>query len=132
MKISKENILGYLFSVVAIIFILYLVIGGSIKQKSLDLNKEYLNAIVIDSFFTIRQTDYFRYKFFVERKEFIGSGEYYYPPVVGDTILIVYDKTNPNNNSFWRDYETRKKEQPYVIPVLLFLGFSLWWAYKDK
>ena len=105
MKNLKDTIL-WLFSIICGIFLAYLLIGGIIKQRSLDKNLEYSKAIVIDHFYTVRYTDYFSYEFFVEEKKYQGSGKHY--PAsdtlpVGDTITVVYDKTNPDNNRPERD-----------------------------
>ena len=105
MKNLKDTIL-WLFSIICGIFLAYLLIGGIIKQRSLDKNLEYSKAIVIDHFYTVRYTDYFGYEFFVEEKKYQGSGKHY--PAsdtlsVGDTITVVYDKTNPDNNRPERD-----------------------------
>ena len=105
MKNLKDTIL-WLFSIICGIFLAYLLIGGIIKQRSLDKNLEYSKAIVIDHFYTVRYTDYFSYEFFVEEKKYQGSGKHY--PAsdtlsVGDTITVVYDKTNPVNNRPERD-----------------------------
>lgn len=104
-KNLKETVL-WLFSIICGIFLAYLLIGGIIKQRSLDKNLEYSKAIVIDHFYTVRYTDYFSYEFFVEEKKYQGSGKHY--PAsdtlsVGDTITVVYDKTNPDNNRPERD-----------------------------
>lgn len=106
MKNLKYPIL-WLISITCGIFLAYLLIGGIIKKRSLDKNLKYSKAIVIDHFFTVRHTDYFSYEFFVEEKKYQGSGKHYptgYALSVGDTITVVYDKTNPDNNRPERDY----------------------------
>lgn len=106
MKNIKDAIL-WLFSIICGVFLTYLLIGGIIKKQSLDKNLEYSKAIVIDHFFTIKYTDYFSYEFFVEDKTYQGSGKYYPKSgalSVGDTIIVVYDKTKPDNNIPERDY----------------------------
>ncbi len=105
MKKLKDTIL-WIFSIICGIFLAYLVIGGIIKKQSLDENLEYSKAVVVDHFYTVRYTNYFSYEFFVEEKKYQGSGKHY--PAsdtlsVGDTITVVYDKTNPDNNRPERD-----------------------------
>jgi hypothetical protein len=105
MKKLKDTVL-WLLSIICGIFLAYLVIGGIIKKQSLDENLEYSKAVVVDHFYTVRYTDYFSYEFFVEEKKYQGRGKYY--PAsdtlsVGDTITVVYDKTNPDNNRPERD-----------------------------
>ena len=81
------------------IFVFYLLIGAIHKKHSLDKNRVRSKAIV-DDFFSIRYTDFFGYHFWVDGKEYQGSG-WYYPESdtlsVGDTVIIYYDSTNPNN-----------------------------------
>lgn len=106
MKNLKDSIF-WLFGIICMIFVAYLLIGSIIKKQSLDKNLEYSKAIVIDHFFTIRYSHYFSYEFFVEEKKYQGSGKHYPKSdalSVGDTITVVYDKTNPNNNRTERDY----------------------------
>ena len=106
MKNLKDSILWLITIICGGIFA-YLLIGGIIKKQSLDKNFGFSKAIVIDHFYTIRCTDFFSYEFFVGDKKYQGSG-YYYPKSdtlsVGDTIIVVYDKTNPDNNKPERDY----------------------------
>lgn len=102
-----KNAVLWLFSISCGIFIAYLLVGGIIKERSLEKNLKYTKAIVIDHFFTIRYTDFFSYRFYVGDNEYQGSGQYY--PAsdtlsVGDTIIVVYDKKNPDNNKPKRDF----------------------------
>ena len=100
MKKLKDSIL-WLFSIICGVFLAYLLIGGIIKKQSLDKNLEYSKAIVIDYFYTIRYTHFFSYEFFVGDNKYQGRGKYHPKSdtlSVGDTIIVVYDKTNPSNN----------------------------------
>ena len=106
MKNLKDSIL-WLFSIICWVFLAYLLIGGIIKKQSLYKNLECSKAIVIDHFYTIRYNDFFSYEFFVGDNKYQGSGNYYPKSdalSVGDTITVVYDKTNPDNNIPERDY----------------------------
>ena len=105
MKKLKDTIL-WILSIICGIFLAYLVIGGIIQKQSLDENLENSKAVVVDHFYTVRYTNFFSYDFFVEEKKYQGSGKHY--PAsdtlsVGDTITVVYDKTNPDNNRPERD-----------------------------
>ncbi|RGN32271.1 DUF3592 domain-containing protein [Bacteroides oleiciplenus] len=127
--------ISYSFGIVAILFISYLVIGGFIKKQSLGRNIEYAKAIIIDHFYTIRYTDFFSYKFSVNGQEYHGSG-WHYPDSdtfsVGDTIRVVYDKVNPDNNKTYRDYIYSQKESPFIIPVLILMVLLPLWRYRKK
>jgi hypothetical protein len=105
---SKKDIILWLFSAVLIIFIAYILIGGIHKKKSLDSNMEYYKA-VISGFSTGPGLRYYLdYEFNLGSNLYQGSGKHYPKSdtlSVGDTIFIVYDKTNPNNNRPYRDYE---------------------------
>lgn len=105
MKLSLKNKILYLVSFVIFLFIIYLIIGGFLKKKSLKDNIEYTNAAVIE-FTQIRYTKLFRYVFCIDGKTHYGSGRYYPESdniSVGDSILIVFDKTNPENSKAARD-----------------------------
>ena len=88
------------------IFVFYLLIGAIHKKHSLDKNRVRSKAIV-DDFFSIRYTDFFGYHFWVDGKEYQGSG-WYYPESdtlsMGDTVIIYYDSTTPDNNKLEREY----------------------------
>ena len=79
------------FDIVGGVFILYLIIGATHKKHSLDKNRVRSKAIV-DDFFSIRYTDFFGYHFWVDGKEYQGSG-WYYPESdtlsVGDTVIMI-------------------------------------------
>lgn len=104
---KSENIVVYLLTIIGIIFVFYLQIEAVIKKRSLDRNLEYSRAVIVDFSSGPRMRYYLDYNFFIEEKEYQGSGKYY--PAsdtlsVGDTITVVYDRTNPDNNRPERDY----------------------------
>lgn len=107
MKTSIKDIILGTFSVIGMSFVLFLLIAGYFKRRSLDKNLEFSKAVIIDDFKTIKNTQYLGYKFMIKDKEYHGSGRYYPDTdtfAVGDTIVIFYDRTNPDNNTTWRDY----------------------------
>ncbi len=103
---KHKTIFWIFFDIVGGVFILYLIIGTIHKKHSLDKNRVRSKAIV-DDFFSIRYTDFFGYHFWVDGKEYQGSG-WYYPESdtlsMGDTVIIYYDSTNPDNNKLEREY----------------------------
>lgn len=101
---TKDKIL-YLFSFVTLLIVLYLLVGGFLKKKSLENKIEYTNAAITE-FTQIRYAKFFRYVFCINGKTYYGSGRYYPDSdsiSVGDSILIIFDKTNPENNKAARD-----------------------------
>ena len=105
---KKSDIFLGVFNVICILFLLGLLIGGFVKKWQLDKNAKYTNAIVIDHFYSIRQSDFFSYTFLVDTIHYNGSGRYY-PKVdrfgVGDTIPIIYCSVNPRFNEPLREYK---------------------------
>lgn len=104
-KSPKDAFLLFII-IISWAFFAYFLIGETLKTQSLYKNLKYTKAIVIDDFFGIRQTNYFRYEFCVDEKMYRGRGVYYPKQEtisVGDTITIGYDKTNPDNSTFVRD-----------------------------
>ncbi len=105
-KINFKKTISWTIIIILWFFIAYLLIGGSLKQRSLKMHKKETIAVIYE-FISIRYTDYFRYEFVIDSKLYKGSG-YHYKNIdkvsVGDSICIVYDKTNPNNNKSCRDF----------------------------
>lgn len=135
MKASRKNILLYLFSFILIIYMGYLIFGEVIKRNSLNKNVEYTDAVIVDFSSGPRMRCYLDCNFFVNGKEYHGGG-WHYPDSdtfsVGDTIRVVYDKVNPDNNKTYRDYIYSQKERPFIIPVLILMVLLPLWRYRKK
>lgn len=68
------------------------------------------------------------YKFFVNEQEFHGSGKHYPKDdtfSIGDTVIIVYDRLNPDNSKTYRDYVSSQEEAPFIMPFLILAGLLL-------
>ena len=92
-------------NVILVPLILYITIVGYLSYSSLSKNKEFARA-VITNFSTIKNRNYLEYIFLLDTTVYEGEGRYFPRKdsfVIGDTIVIVYDKTNPKNNRPWRD-----------------------------
>lgn len=104
---KKETIFMYVIGIVCFAFLAFIVIYPLVLRRSLDNNLEYTNAIVTGDTFVKRADHYFGYRFTVGKDEYKGWGFNYIRTEVfseGDTVLVVYDRTNPNNNSLYRSY----------------------------
>lgn len=99
-KKNVKDIIWIIIGTVLTIVFIIIVVGGIVKKKSLYDNAECAKAVVIDHFFSIRKGKYFSYVFIINKTKYSGSAQYYksYNIAVGDTINVIYDKTNPNNN----------------------------------
>lgn len=107
MKEKLANILTWSITIILASAIAYLVIRSLIRRQSLNKNWEYAEAVVMDHFFRIRYTHYFSYKFSVGENEYQGEGRYFSENdtiSAGDTITVIYDRTDPNNSATLRDY----------------------------
>jgi hypothetical protein len=52
---------------------------------------------------------------------------------IGDSILVVYDTTNPRNNHTWRCWEDTKFWYKYIFPPLIALiSLYYWWKWRRK
>ena len=135
MKISKKNAVGWTFSAILFALVLYIAIGGIRKNKFLHGNREHTEAIIVDFYSGPRLSYYLGYEFFVEETKYQGSGNHY-PKTdnlfVGDTIVIVYDKTKPDNNASIRDYERTQEELPFIILFLILITWLVWRLYRKK
>ena len=112
---KTKNIIAWIIAVIGFGFLAYILVGGILLKRQLDNNLESTNAVVIDQFHSIRQTNYFCYSFYVDTIQFEGSG-YYYPNSdtfgVGDSIEIVYSSVNPSNNEPKRQYRRHSIIKP--------------------
>ena len=104
-SVCKKYLIEY--SVALIIFVPALTFGY-IKYNKLKNNIEYTKAIVIGNFTQIRRGYYFGYEFSVKGVRYKGRGQYN-PKIdkiiVGDSVAIVYDKSDPDNNKTLRRYK---------------------------
>lgn len=106
MKLTKKDKFNYvLFAIICISTCSFLLYDYS-KLTSLKSNLEYAKAIITDISKGTKGRRYIDYIFFVNKKQYKGYGKHYLKSdtfLIGDTILIVYDKTNPGNNRTYRD-----------------------------
>jgi len=132
----KKNELPFLIlAILFIAFCVFLLLVNVRKVKSLERNSEYTNAVILDFSFGSRGRYYLDYDYFVNGKEYHGSGKYYPGSdlfSVGDTIEIVYDRTNSDSSMPLRDYENSRYEKPFIIPTFIFIGLLIWWVYRKK
>ena len=108
MKTIKKDILLYSFSFILVIYFGYLIFVKVVERNSLDKNVEYVDAVIVDFSSGPRMRSYLDYKFFVKEKVYYGSGKHYHISdtlSIGDTVVVVYDRMNPNNNKTYRDYK---------------------------
>lgn len=101
---KKSNRIYYLFAFLCVIIIVCIFNQASSTDVS---NAKCAKAIVIDDFYGVRYTDYFSYVFIANDTVYKGSGHYYKDSdafSVGDTVTIVYDSNNPDNNIPLRSY----------------------------
>lgn len=106
-KIKKQEIIPLSLAVVFIASIFCFMVYKLSKNKSLSDNLEYSCATIINFSSGPRMRYYLDYVFFIGEKKYQGSGRY--NPAsdtfsVGDTIIVVYDRKNPDNNKPKRDY----------------------------
>lgn len=75
MKIAKQEIIPILMGLVFVSFCGYVLIMDSIREYSLKKKLEYSYAIATGDFFSIRYTDFFRYRFCINGKFYVGRGK---------------------------------------------------------
>lgn len=94
---SKEDRKLHLIIIAMAIVIVLLGINGLRNSFLLRKNPVKVKAVVT-KIYTTRQTDYYDYIFVVNNISYDGSEVYNNTLFVGDTIDIIYQKTNPKNN----------------------------------
>lgn len=84
----------------------YIYESSYIPNKSLKNNKTSVRAIVLPKKARIKHAEYYFYEYSVDNKKYIGRGRYHLNEsvTVGDTIIIVYDKKNPDYSKTMNDY----------------------------
>lgn len=135
MKISIKDKVLYSICFIVFVFLVYLIIGAVFKIRSLTANLEFTNAVISGFSTGTRAKCYINYSFFVDDIKYQGGGKHYIKTdtfSIGDTILIVYDSKNPKSSQPYRDYKRSKKEEPFIIPFFILLGWFIWWAYRKK
>lgn len=113
--IKKEDTMQVIFPILVILIVALLVQNGP-KEKSLSDNLMYAKAAIVD-FYGIKSGRYLKFIYYVDGKQYFGSG-HHYPKSdtfsIGDSIRIVYDKTNPEYSKPSRDHRAG-----YPIDMLL-------------
>jgi len=104
---KRKDIIFYLISAVLFIFTAYICIGGFLKQSSLRKNGKDIDAVIVRLHEGSRGWNSLYYHYFIDDVKYQGSGRYY-PKTdvlsIGDTIVIVYDKTNLSSSKPLRDF----------------------------
>ncbi len=137
-KLSKLDKLVIILAIPIAIFIIYGIVIAFINKTSLSNNIEYTYAVVDSIHSSVRGRMRLHYDFLVKESQIRGTGTYYAKNIdvsIGDSIPVVYDNTNPENNQWLRNYNTDKWFLPRAIPILLLTGlyyFWKWWRKKKK
>lgn len=104
----QEGVLLKVFLFILIVFMSYVLFVEITKINSLDKNIEYTNAVIVGFSTGVRGSRWIDYKFFINDKEYHDNGRHYPKSdtlSIGDTIAVVYDRTNPDNSRTYRDYK---------------------------
>ena len=104
---KRKDIILYLFSGILFIFTSYILIGGFFKQLSLSKNGKDIDAVIIRLHEGSKGWNSLYYNYFINDIKYQGSGRYYPKSdtlSIGDTIIIIYDKTNHASSKPVRDF----------------------------
>ena len=104
----RKHELPFLFiAALFIILCVFLLYTDIQKEKSLRANFEYTHAVILSFSSGPRGRYYLDYNYFVNGIKYQGSGKHYPKSdilSIGDTIVVVFDKTNPVNSRPERDF----------------------------
>ncbi len=133
-KISKWDWIAYAFCLAVFVFLGYSYIRMNVSDRSLAENLVHAEAVVIDDFSTFKYDKYFGYEFSVNGKTYRDKGKYYPSDslLVGDTVAIVYDGSDPDVSWTYRGYVYHQKEKPFIIPILIGIVLLTWWRVRRK
>jgi hypothetical protein len=127
-KKTIDKIIGYSILAIGICCLSIFMIKGYTENHDILENKEYNQAKIID-IYRIRYSDYCKYSFHVKASIYYGTGKYYAGyGNIGDSIKIVYNKTNPSNNKTeegLKNYNTLK-----ILSLFVILASLLWWRFR--
>ena len=107
MKIQSKDFILYLFSAIGFIFVAYILIGGFLKQSSLRRNGKEIDAVIERFHEGSRGWNSIYYYYFINEVKYQGGGMYYPKSdtlSIGDTIIVIYDKTNFSSSKPERDF----------------------------
>lgn len=95
-----KNAIGWILLLAASLFVMLAAAWGVKNKLSLDRNAYKVEAVV-DTFYNLGTSFYYKYEFEVDGIFYDGSSPCPSSPNfnVNDTIAVVYDKTNPKNNT---------------------------------
>jgi hypothetical protein len=126
---KKIDVFSYFIAFVLILGLAFLTIKGCREQNSIDNNIAYTKAQIME-IYKVRFSTYCSYQFMIDSTLYKGDAAYYGKfGLVGDSIVIVYDKTNPSNNkseTSFEDYSIFK-----ILLLYLFMIILSWWGLKD-
>lgn len=102
---KKENLFIVILAVIGSLWYIHIIYTDMRDDNSLKRHKEFVIGI-IQKFHKSKNNNYLDYTFTIDSITYEGSG-FHYPKwdtyVIGDSIPIVYDTTNPRNNKPYRD-----------------------------
>jgi hypothetical protein len=127
-KISNADKVIIILMSIGLVWGGFWVVGAIRQNRSLSANLTHAEAVVIDDFSTFKFTKLFGYEFSVNGKTYRDKGKYYPSDslMVGDTVSIVYDSSNPSNGATYRGYVSHQKEKPFTIPILILVLLISW------
>ena len=93
--IDEDHICAALFIAIFAFYIPHILI----QNNELEKNKAYAVGVIYEIAHGSKSTTFYRYRFCVNGKLFIGrEGKGVSKIVIGDSIIIKYDRLNPQNN----------------------------------
>ena len=94
-----------------IILFIFFAVWGYIKKESLENNDVYVKGIITGTNTGSRGSNYLDFEFYLDEKKIISSVPLSWCKEckAGDTIIVKFDRTNPNNNTFLKKLPKGKK-----------------------
>jgi len=117
----KNKDIGRILLLAAALFVFLAAAKGVKNKYSLDRNASIVEAVV-DTFYNIGTSFYYKYELVVDGISYEGSSTCSSSPNinVNDTIIVVYDKTNPKNNTALIRYKQifyKKRDHSYLTSI---------------
>lgn len=131
MCMNKKGIISIIMWIIVTIIIGSLIlftVKGCNDHNEVAKNKVFIKARIND-IYTVRYSDYCAYSFQYRGAHYYGTGRYYSNyGHVGDSILVILNKNDPNNNKTVENYQNYSTLE--IIGFALFAILLLWWKFR--
>jgi hypothetical protein len=135
-KLSTADKIVYIFWIIpAGGFLAFIIVGTIVNYVSLSKHTEYTYGVITEFYRGAKGRNKLDYEFEANGKIYKHNATHYSNDSlsVGDSIIVMYDRTNPKMSLAWRDYENDKFWFKYIIfPAVALISLYYWWKWRRR